>query len=147
MLGEKIEHVGNAVAVLRRDHERALEGKQLVCFLREPEQSLARHEVDLVEDQDFLLRNLREPVDDHARLVVETLLRIDQERRDVGIGRARHHHSAQSSTLMPGAASAASAAARWASRFVAPSPSPDAMPCTSTAIRNTGLWSGPLRST
>ena len=71
MRGEKIEHFGDAVTALCCDHERALEGKQFVCLLGEPEQSLALHEIDLIQDEDFLVRDLCELLENRARLMLE----------------------------------------------------------------------------
>src|SRR5262249_55263011 len=114
-----------------------------------------------VNEGDLRLAGNRNPAHDAARglhlRAYDRNLRADQriqERRFAGVGgsdqrdeaealRSTHAavrpaHLAPLSSLMPCAASAASAAARWASRLVAPTPSPETIPCTSTAIRNSG---------
>jgi hypothetical protein len=53
------------------------------------------HEINLVEDQYLRLRHFLELFDDRPRLVIEALLGIDEQRRKIGIGRARQrsrHH-------------------------------------------------------
>src|SRR5581483_2881741 len=89
MFREIVEKVRNAVALRRRDHESPLERKKIVPLFRKRKQRFALHKIDLVQDQNFRLAQLLQLLDDRARLVIKTLLRVDQERREIRIRRAR----------------------------------------------------------
>ena len=73
--------IPDPVAGERRNHEGGVEPRARVGVAREREQLRSRHQVDLVDDQDFRLPRLGETAQDRLGLVVEAAARVDQQRR------------------------------------------------------------------
>ena len=95
--GQPLFQIGDAVAGQRRDHEGRLERGLVVGGFGQRQQRVARHQIDLVEDQDLRLLHLGELREDRLRLLVDALARVDQHADQIGVVRAapgRRHHGA-----------------------------------------------------
>ena len=89
--------IGHTVAGQRRNHEGRIELGLFIGDLGQQQQRVARHQIDLVEDQDFRRLHLGEPRQQRFRLLVDALARIDQHADQIGLVRAapgRRHHGA-----------------------------------------------------
>ena len=94
---QRLLEIVDSIAGERRDHEGARKGQLLIGRRNQRQQLLARHQIDLVDHQDLLMRDRGRLVDDGLRLVVETLLGVEQHADEIGIMGAapgRRHHGA-----------------------------------------------------
>ena len=96
-VGEPGLEIGHAVAGERRDHEGRIELGLFIGDLGQQQQRGARHQIDLVEDQDFRRLHVGKPIEQSFRLFVDPLARIDQHADQIGLVRTapgRRHHGA-----------------------------------------------------
>ena len=94
-LGEPRLEIVTTVAGHRRNHEGRLEFGLLIGDLGQRQKLVARHQIDLVEDQDFARLHLGEPRQQLLRLFVHAFARVDHDADQIGFVRAapggRHH--------------------------------------------------------
>src|SRR5262249_31996583 len=85
MSGEPAFDIGDAIAALRRHHEGRGECDTFVRLLGETEEARLRHEVDLVDDENFGCGDICELCPDGQGFVIEPTLGVDNQRDDVGV--------------------------------------------------------------
>jgi len=91
-----------AVAAQGRDHEGRIELGLFIADLGQQQQRVSRHQIDLVEDQNFRWLDVGEPGEQRFRLLVDALARVDQHADQIGLVRAapcRRHHGAVETPL------------------------------------------------
>src|SRR5690606_197598 len=82
---EIFEQIAAAGPIERGNHESAVEGNRLIGLGGERKQALALDLVDLVQDQDLGLLDLREAFQDCSSVTLDATLGIDQEGDDVSV--------------------------------------------------------------
>ncbi len=92
----------DTIARQRGNHEGLRQGQAVIGRFRQREQLFARHEIDLVQDQDLLVMDRLDLFQDRVGLVVDAGFGIEQHADEIGVMRAapgRRHHGAVEPTL------------------------------------------------